>query len=763
MPIFNPRFDLGLRTLLPQWRRMALGEHLRADLLAAATVACIAVPLSLAIALASGVKPETGLITAIVGGVVAALFGGTPLAVSGPAAAMAVLVASVAENHGLGGLLAVTATCGVLQVATGALGLGQFMRLVPLPVVEGFTAGIGAIILVGQLPRVLGLPPPGGSQVLEVMRHIGELAAQARLVPIAIAGATLGLTLGLQRLGPRFPAALLAVGLPTVAVVALGLDVEVIGAIPRALPLPTPPAMPAWSELPSILALTFVVYALASLESLLSATAVDKLSRQGRHDPDQELVGQGLSNIASALFGGIPVTSVIARSALNVQAGARTRRAALLHAVFVLLAVYLAAPVLGRVPVAALAGLLVAVALRMLAVRRFIALWRESRSEAVVYVATFGVMLFVDLVEGVQWGVVAALAITAIRLGRMPHGPLITGDDPCRVRLAGPLTFLSSLGLDSLRKQVEQLEPEQQLVIELDEVNTIDTSAAEQLADLVGTARARGVRAALRGLHPELARRVMAVDHAGLVQGVLAQTDRDVATVLASEKPMSARQRLQFGVDHYRRDFLPRYAALFRQLAPGQSPHTLFITCADSRIQPSLITSTDPGELFLIRNVGNIVPPASAGYPGSTGAAVEYAVGVLGVAQIVVCAHSGCGAIAALLEPGRIAESLPALRRWAGATNAAELCRVLPSDAPADEIARLNARRQLDSLRGYEVVQRRADEGLLRLHAWFFDISSGEIEEWDAEQVRWITVASRSTHPPPTSPLEARPTAPPAV
>ncbi|MBK8481229.1 MAG: bifunctional SulP family inorganic anion transporter/carbonic anhydrase [Proteobacteria bacterium] len=745
MPIFNPRYDLGIRALLPKWRRMVSREHLRGDVLAALTVACIAIPLSLAIALASGVKPETGLITAIVGGLVGALFGGAPLAVSGPAAAMAVLVASVVEQHGLGGLLAVTATCGLLQVATGALGLGQFMRLVPLPVVEGFTAGIGAIILVGQLPRVLGLPPPSNAQVLEVLKHIGEVLAHARLVPFVIASGALGLTLGLKRLGPLFPGPLVAVALPTVVVAALGLDVELIGAIPRSLPFPTAPAMPALSELPSILALTFIVYALASLESLLSATAVDKLSRQGKHDPDQELVGQGLANVASALFGGIPVTSVIVRSTLNVQAGGRTRRAALLHAVVVLLVVYLIAPVLGRVPVAALAGLLAAVALRMLAVRRFIALWRESRSEGVVYLSTFAVMLFVDLVQGVQWGVVAALAITAIRLGRMPHGPLVTGDDPCRVQLAGPLTFLSSLGLHSLRKQVEELEPGQRLVIELEEVNTIDTSAAEQLADLAGTARARGVRMALRGLHPELARRVVAVDHAGLVQDVLAQTDRDVLTVLASEKPMSARQRLQFGVDHYRRDYLPRYAALFRQLAPGQSPHTLFITCADSRIQPNLMTSSDPGELFLIRNVGNIVPLATADYAGSTGAAVEYAVGVLGVSQIVVCGHSGCGAIAALSNPAGIAETLPALRRWVGSTKAAELCQALPSGAAQDEIARLNARSQLDNLRGYGVVQHRSDEGQLKLHAWFFDIFSGQIEEWNVEQGRWIAVASRAS------------------
>src|SRR5688572_31915111 len=153
------RWDLGVRRLLPEWRSMVSGAHLKDDLVAGLTVACVAVPLSLAIALASGVSPAVGLVTAIVAGIVCALFGGSRLAVSGPAAAMAVLIAAVVEEHGLAALLVVGVGCGVLQIVTGVFGLGRFIRLVPLPVVEGFTAGIGAIILIGQLPRALGLTP----------------------------------------------------------------------------------------------------------------------------------------------------------------------------------------------------------------------------------------------------------------------------------------------------------------------------------------------------------------------------------------------------------------------------------------------------------------------------------------------------------------------------------------------------------------------------------------------------------------------------
>jgi carbonic anhydrase len=202
---------------------------------------------------------------------------------------------------------------------------------------------------------------------------------------------------------------------------------------------------------------------------------------------------------------------------------------------------------------------------------------------------------------------------------------------------------------------------------------------------------------------------------------------------------------------------LPRYAELFRTLAHAQSPHTLFVTCSDSRIQPSLLTSADPGELFLVRNIGNMVPPLDAQRPTSTGAAVEFAVMILGVTEIVVCAHSSCGAIKALRKLSELPDDAGALKLWIHTTEARELCETLPSAVSYDDVARLSALRQLDHLRTYSCVKEREDRGELRLHAWFFHIASGEVEEWDARASRWVTVAAERTSSPSLPLIEMAP------
>ncbi|MFT3766031.1 MAG: bifunctional SulP family inorganic anion transporter/carbonic anhydrase [Minicystis sp.] len=746
--LFDPRLDLGVRRLLPAWRALGRAEHLREDLIAGLTVACVAVPLSLAIALASGVPPATGLVTAIVAGVVCAFFGGTTLAVSGPAVAMTVLAAAIVQAHGIGGLLVAGLCCGLLQLATGVLGLGKIIRLVPVSVVEGFTAGMGAIILIGQLPRVLGLPPPEQSHVVDVITHIGDLFHQARPASALTAIATLALVFGFSRLDRRIPAALFAVAIPTVIVAALGIRIETIGDIPRSLPLPHVPALPkgeAWSP---ILGTALVVYALASLESLLSSSAVDKLARSERHDPDQEMIGQGLGNIASALVGGLPVTGVIARSALNVQSGARTRRAAVIHSLALIAIVLFLAPLIARIPVAALAGVLLSVALRMLDPRKLVAMARATPSDAVIYAITFAVMVFTDLVEGVQWGVVAALAVAAVRLGQSRVNLQHRGGSPSRLELTGAITFLASLEIEALKQRIAQAKPGSSVILDATGATAMDASGAEMLVDLVASMKQRELSIALYGLRPDLMKVAVAADHAGALEGVCANTESDLASLLfaADPAPVSTRQRLVAGVDRYRRDLLPRYTKLFQRLAEKQTPHTLLITCADSRIQPALMTSTDPGELFIVRNVGNMVPPYSEARPPPAGAALEYAVGVLGVKAIILCAHSRCGAIHALTHPHTVPPSLVSLRAWLDDTEALRMVSGLPSGLSEDDIARLNALLQLDHVRTFPLVRERVEAGALRLFAWFFDVGTGEIEEWSPETKRWVPLTASQIH-----------------
>lgn len=643
-------FDLGLPGLVPEWRQLLSPRGLRDDLIAGTTVACIALPLSLAIALASGVHPSVGLVTAIVGSVVCALFGGTRLTVSGPAAAMAVLVASIVQQFGMTALLVVGLLCGLWQVLTGIFGLGNLVRYVPAPVVAGFTAGIGAIILIGQLPGALGLVPPDQSHVRDVITHLVDLIDETNPAALALSLTAVSITVVLPRLAPRWPAPLVAVIVPTVLAYALGMRVDVIGSMSSALPRPHLPPWPTqgWGEL---VGASLIVYAVASLETLLSASAADKLAKTTRHSPDQELIGQGLGNLASALFGGILVTGVIARSALNIQAGAKTRRAAIIHAAWLLLAVCLAGPIIAKIPNAVLAGVLLSVALRMLHPRELLSVWRTSQVEAVTYTVTFFTIVCVDLTVGVQAGVAAALAIAAFRLGR-PRAKM-------------------------LAQRFAQTEPE-------------------------APRRLPGASAA--------------VDH------------------------------LVHGVEKFRASLLPADGALFRRLAAGQSPHTLFITCSDSRIDPNLITSTRPGELFIVRNVGNLIPAFGTDDVPAEGAAVEFAIGVLGVKDIVVCGHSGCGAMGAILSgrfgAGGAPSPLPSLAKWL--QRAAGLKDSLKQGATPEMAAAANAVQQLTNLQTYPLIQERIASGQLTLRAWYYDIGEARLEAWDATLDTFVELGSEA-------------------
>lgn len=739
--MIRPRLDLGIRSLIPDWKDLFSTKHLGADVGAGLTVACIAIPLSLAIALASGVAPAIGLVTAIVAGIVCALFGGTPLQVSGPAAAMAVLVASIVQEHGIIALLFIGIGCGIMQVITGALGLGRFVKLVPLPVIEGFTAGIGAIILIGQLPRALGLPPPAQSHVFDVVTHIADLLHHTKPAAVGITLLTLAIIYLLPRLTKRLPSQLIAVVVATAATAMMGLDAATIGAIPRSLPMPSIPSLPSDLKLGAILGSTFVVFALASLETLLSSSAVDRQAPdQKRSDPDQELIGQGLGNLASAMFGGIPVTGVIARSGTNIQAGGRTRRSAIVHSIALLLAVFALAPLIERIPIAALAAVLFSVAFRMLSPAVFRHLWKHSRSDGLVYAVTFVTIVFLDLLEGVQWGVVAALAIAAIRLGRTRMGfRALRLRDHYHFTLEGPLTFLSSLDLDKLRREVALLEPGRFVVFDARNVTTMDSSGIEILASLVADARAKNLDPVLLGIPgASRAQLAAAIPNAETVmiddeRGLSDRLGSGIATVDA---------RLRAGVERFRATARPRYTGLFQQLADGQAPHTLFITCSDSRINPNLITSTEPGELFIVRDVGNLVPPASETLASPGGAAIDYAVGILGVQKIVVCGHSGCGAIKAILSDEPLPSGLKNLHAWLETTEARQAIRAMPRSLHPDEIARMNALAQLDRLRAYPIVAEKIAGGELSLTAWFFDVKTGELEEWSAAQQRYVPLGT---------------------
>lgn len=742
--MIHPQFNFGLPQLLPEWRKLFSKQYLMADLLAGTAVACVAIPLSLAIALASGVPPEVGLATSIVAGIVCALFGGVPLAVSGPAAAMAVLIAAAAHEFGMSGIIFICFGCGFLQLLTGVLGLGSLVRFIPVPVVMGFTAGIGAIILIGQFPRILGLPAPAEGHIFSVIMHIKNLMHQSNPNAFILAIATLALTMTLPRLWPRLPSPLIAVVVPALCAYYLNLHVDLIGNIPSMLPAPHLPKVPSgdtikWVEL---LSTTFIVYALASLETLLSAGAVDQLAKAKPHNPNQELIGQGLGNICSSLFSGIPATAVIARSALNVQAGGKTRRAAIFHSLFILATIYLLSPIISQIPIAVLAGLLIAIALRMCHPHELISLWHSSRSDAVVYLITFFMIVILGLLSGIQVGIVVALIFSIIRLGQINIYFYTSDYGPAQLELSGPLTFLSAAKVDSYQKKLADLDLPNGLIINLLRLRSLDTSGAQHLINLVEQLKADKVKTVLHISDPEYIKILTSVSKNAAA--LIANTDTEMEKILGiqSKHQQLTEDRLIYGIEKFKKSLRPNYKTIFSSLATTQQPHTLFITCSDSRIDPNLITSTKPGELFIVRNVGNIIPPFGKDDTPAEGAALEYALGVLNVKQIIVCAHSECGAIGQILSGDIFTpenkKRYPSVARWLSIIS--KIKDHFPKDVSSESAAKLNASLQLNNIKTYPIVQEKLAKNELKLQALYYDIGHADVEIWDEVLGRYLVV-----------------------
>lgn len=505
-----------LPKLFTVWREGYGLAQLRADALAGLTVAIVALPLSMAIAIASGVGPERGLYTAIVGGFLVSALGGSRYQIGGPAGAFIVLVAACVTATGVQGLILATILSGVILIVAGVLRLGTYIRYIPYPVTVGFTAGIAVIIFASQLREMFGLTLAGGEpgEIIEKVEVLWEARGTVTWAAVAVAALTAAVILGLRRVRPHWPGMLIAVALASVVVAALALPVATIGsqfgALPQMLPVPALPDLALWQQaLPW--AASFAL--LGAIESLLSAVVADGMSG-ARHRSNAELVAQGVANIGSGLFGGFCVTGTIARTATNVRAGSRGPVSGMLHSLFLLAFLMIAAPLAAYIPLAALAGVLAVVAWGMAERHEFAALLRSSRGDALVVLATFLLVVFRDLTEGIVVGFALAGLVFIKRMsetaGMRPREEHLDTPRADRVvyHLEGPYFFGAAAQLGGVLDRIA--EAPRALVLEMSGVPLIDSSGARGMHSLAARARRRGGRLYLVGLKPALRRQLEA-------------------------------------------------------------------------------------------------------------------------------------------------------------------------------------------------------------------------------------------------------------
>ncbi|MEK6441113.1 SulP family inorganic anion transporter [Pseudonocardia sp. T1-2H] len=682
---------------------------LRADLGASLVVFLVAVPLSLGIALASGAPIMAGLVAGVVGGVVAGLLGGSPLAVSGPAAGLTVIVAGLVDQFGWQVTCLITVGAGALQILFGLSRLARFTQAIPPAVVHGMLAGIGITIALAQLHVVLG-----GTAQTAALDNILALPAQLAGLhghAVVVGLAAVAIMLVWPRIpGPQkaVPGALVAVGAAT-ALALLWPDVprvDLPGNLIESVALPVLPDSGLWT---GVLGGMLTVALVASVESLLSAVAVDRMHGGVRTNPDRELLGQGAGNAVSGLLGGLPITGVIVRSSANVRAGARSRNSAVLHGVWIAVFGIALVSVIELIPLAGLAGLLVVVGLQLVKVADIRTSHRHG--ELLLYVVTVAGVVFLNLLEGVAIGLVLA-GLMVLRRAVRARVRIEREGELHRVVVEGTLSFLSVPTLSRVLSEVPAGAPAR---IEL-VVDYLDHAAFDHLEAWTRLHRGTGG--------------FVEVDEPGDARAEESHGRFATWSQWAQEHgDGSASAPMLAGVAAYHARTAGAIRPTMSGLAHGQSPSGLLLTCADSRMMPSMITHSGPGDLFTVQNVGNLVSGTS------TLAAVQYATSVLHVPLIAVCGHSGCGAMKGLVDgvPTDMPEG--ALGDWlkGGASSLEAWVDGHPAGragardgfAQNDCLAMVNVAVQLDRLRELDV-----DAELMGL---FFDIQTAGVLVYDAD------------------------------
>ena len=496
-----PRSALSVLPSLADLRSMTRAP--RRDLLCGLTVAVVALPLALGFGVTSGLGAASGLVTAIVAGSLAALFGGSARQVSGPTGAMTVVLVPIVHHYGADGVLTVGLLAGLMLLGLAFARAGSAMAYVPAPVIAGFTIGIAAVIALQQVPNALGVPLPHGEQVAVVAaRAAEEFGAAPQWPALLLALGSAALMLAGARWKPTVPFSLAAVAAATVVAEALHLHVTRIGTLPPSLPVPSLAFLDV-TRIPTLLAPAAAVAALAALESLLSASVADGMRPGERHNPGKELFGQGIANLAAPLFGGVPATGAIARTAVNVRTGATSRLAALAHAVILAGIVAVAAPLVGRIPLAALAGVLLATAVRMVETDAVRAMARATHGDALVLVLTAASTLALDLVRAVLIGlgvsVLLALraAVRGTRLTPAAADEVPGGTGTVTYRFDGPLLFAAA---QRFRRSLADVQGVAAVDLRLSGLTAVDATGAMALKDVVGELRGRGIEVSISGV-----------------------------------------------------------------------------------------------------------------------------------------------------------------------------------------------------------------------------------------------------------------------
>lgn len=477
----------------------------KGDLVAGVTVGIVALPLALAFGVSSGAGAAAGLVTAIVAGIVAGVFGGSNVQVSGPTGAMVVVLGPIVAREGVAAVAIVAVMAGVIVIVAGALRLGRTVTYIPWPVIEGFTLGIAVIIFLQQIPSAFGVEAgESDNAAVAAAQGLATLTPAQAAWPIAMVLVVAAIMILAPRIHPQLPGSIIAIILVTVVAQLADLPVARIGALPSSLPLPSMPDL-SWEMVTVLIGPALTVAALAAIESLLSARVAVTLADTGPYDPDRELVGQGLASVASGFFGGMPAVGAIARTAVNVRSGGRTRVAAIVHSIVLIGVVYLATGPVSAIPLAALAGVLMLTAIRMVSVATVRSIVGSTRSDTIVFIVTAIITVSVDLIVAVEIGIVVAAFFALRTLARSSGvhreelpGAVVAGDEQIALfRLDGALFFGAA---ERVLDRISLITNVHVVIIRMSQLQVLDATGARVVTEIVQNLERRGITVLIKGV-----------------------------------------------------------------------------------------------------------------------------------------------------------------------------------------------------------------------------------------------------------------------
>ncbi|WP_321429851.1 SulP family inorganic anion transporter [uncultured Methanolobus sp.] len=506
-----------------------LKESFTSDLKAGFITAVVALPLAIAFAIASGVEPQMGLYTAVIAGMLVSASGGSRYSISGPTGAMTVIILSTLHSFELEGLLLAGFLAGAFQILFGVLKLGKVVKYIPLPVISGFTSGIGAIILIGQIPNALGLVIPSKEHVWETLYAIISSANLISSTAVTICVATILLLLFLPGLMARIkyinslPPSIIALILSVIIVYHFGLEIPLVGSIPAGLPQIRMINFNL-ELLMNVLPAALTIALLGAIEALLCAVVCDGMTNS-RHDSNKELIGQGIANMALPFFSGIPCTAAIARSAVNIREGAKTRMSGIIHALILLMILVFLGPIAAFIPKAYLAGVLILVSLRMININEFKTTMSISKMDTAVLLVTFLLTVLTDLVFAVQMGMFLSIILLFIRLTNVIDVQSMENYDKTKginatifadpyleknvsvYTINGPF-FFGAMNVFESKINEHMTISKPHIILRMRYVPFIDTTGIERLKSFIKASRKQHQRVYLTSVQPEVMRRM---------------------------------------------------------------------------------------------------------------------------------------------------------------------------------------------------------------------------------------------------------------